>query len=70
MSLATLSRKSEATGPSKAPAPSMTASSGLRIAEADSAFEREADRVADDIMASRTLDWSLSKISISPLQRK
>ena len=72
MSFAILSRKNESDGPSKAPAPSMTSSSGLRIAEAGSALEREADHVADDIMASRTLDWSLSKMSIgnSPLQRK
>jgi len=72
MSLAMLATKSEAAGRSKAQAPSMTASSGLRIGDADRAFEREADRVADEIMASRTLDWSLSKMSIGtpPLQPK
>ena len=72
MSLAILARKSEAIGPSKAPAPSMTESNGLRVGDADSAFEREADRVADEIMASGPLNWSLSRMSIGtpPLQRK
>ena len=74
MSLAMLARKSESAGLSKASASSMTASGGLRIGEPNTAFEQEADRVADEIMAGGTpprLHWSLSKMSISPpLQRK
>jgi len=49
------------------------ASGGLRIGDADDAFEREADRVADEVMAGgRTRpEWSLSRMSIeSRLRRK
>jgi hypothetical protein len=45
----------------------------LRIGEPNDAYEREADRVAEEVMAGgrRMLNWSLSKMSIaSPLQRK
>jgi hypothetical protein len=45
----------------------------LRIGEPDDSFEREADRVADKIMAGGRpkLNWSFSKMSIgAPLQRK
>lgn len=65
MSLAMLARKNVSAGPSKASASSMTAASGLKIGEPNSAFEREADRVADEIVASGAprLHWSLSKIS-------
>ena len=59
-----LARKSSATEPSKAPALSLTASSGLRIAEADSALEREADHAAGEAMAGAPgkFGWSPSKI--------
>jgi Domain of unknown function (DUF4157) len=74
MSLAILARKNESAGSSKASPPSMTASSGLRIGEPNTAFEQEADRVADEIMASSAprLHWSLAKMSIGipPSQRK
>jgi hypothetical protein len=49
------------------------ASSGnLRIGPPDDSFEREADGLADAIMADRPkLNWSLSRMSIAPpLQRK
>jgi len=45
----------------------------LRIGEPNDAFEQEADRVADEVMAGGTTrrDWSLSRMSVStPLQRK
>jgi hypothetical protein len=43
----------------KAPAPS--AASPLKIGRPDDAFEREADRVADEVMSSAgsTAQWSL-----------
>jgi hypothetical protein len=46
--------------------------SGLRIGEPNDAFEQEADRVADEIMAGGTLPrWSIAKMSVNPpLQRK
>ncbi len=70
MSLALLSRKSEAARPaSKAKA----APTGLRIGEPNDSFEREADRAADEVTAggSAKREWSLSKISTgTPLQRK
>lgn len=48
-----LKRKAEAASTSKAAVPSMTPS-GLRVGEPNNAFEQEADRVADEIMASGT----------------
>jgi hypothetical protein len=48
-------------------------SGGLRISEPDDAFEKEADRVADAIMAGdrSALPWSFSRMSVAPpLQRK
>jgi Domain of unknown function (DUF4157) len=65
MSLALRTRRSESAGPSTASVSSMTAVSGLKIGQPDSAFEHEADRVADEIMATSTprLHWSLSKIT-------
>jgi hypothetical protein len=45
----------------------------LRIGEPDDAFEREADRIADEIMAGGKLSrhWSISNVGIGvPLRRK
>ena len=68
-----LARKREAAPAGRAKSSSGPESSGLRIGEPNDAFEREADRVADEIMAGSTtrLEWSLSRMSIAtPLQRK
>jgi hypothetical protein len=49
------------------------APTSLRIGEPDDAFEREADRIADEIMAGGMLkrNWSISSIGMgAPLQRK
>jgi hypothetical protein len=49
------------------------ARTGLRIGEPDDAYEREADRVANDVMevGRPKLNWSLSRMNIAPpLQRK
>jgi hypothetical protein len=73
MSLAMLARKNQAAGSSRASASSITAASGLKIGQPDSAFEHKADRVADEIMAGGAprMHWSLSNLSIAaPLQRK
>ena len=58
---------------SKTKATAKNASGGLRIGEANDAFEREADRVADEVMAGGNprRDWSFSRMSVgTPLQRK
>src|SRR5450755_2186569 len=73
MSYGVLARKHETAPAAKAKAPAKAASSGLRIGEAIDAFEREADRVADEVMTGGgpRRDWSLSRMSIAaPLQRK
>lgn len=47
--------------------------SGLRIGDANSAFEREADRIADQVMSGEMLkrDWPLTRVSFGQtLQRK
>ncbi len=70
MSSAAFANKNVAPAP-KANAPAKNG--GLRIGEPDDSFEREADRVADEIMSSGVAkrDWSLSRMSAgSPLQRK
>lgn len=69
MSYAMLARENLAGVSSKQKA---RGSSGLRIGEPNDAFEQEADRAADEIMAGTTKrEWSLSKISIGvPLQRE
>jgi hypothetical protein len=72
MSVAMLARKPEADPTARSNAPSKAAPSRLRIGEPNDSFEREADRVADEVMAggSAKRDWSLSRMSISaPLQR-
>jgi len=68
-----LARKSESAAPSVAKAFSKNVSNGLRVGDANSVHEQEADRVADEVMAGETprIDWSLSKMSIgSGLQRQ
>jgi len=73
MSFAMLARESESTAPSTSNAFSKSASSGLRVGDANSVHEQEADRVADEVMAGETprIDWSLSSMHIgSSLQRK
>jgi hypothetical protein len=65
-------RKSAA-GPVAATQPSKAESGALRIGEPNDAFEQEAERVADEIMAggSRKLGRSLARVPIgAPLQRK
>jgi hypothetical protein len=67
MSLALLSKKSEAAPASKP----QEARSGLRIGAPNDAFEREADRVAEEIATGGRLQWSLSTMRPgAPLQRK
>jgi hypothetical protein len=70
MSYAMLLRKPETTAPAS---PAKAPSTGLRIGEPNDSFEREADRVADEVMTSGQArpHWSLSSMSIgTPLQRK
>ena len=73
MSDAMLARKREAAPAPRAKAAASGASGGLRIGAPDDSFEREADRVADAVMAGRIArrDWSFSKVGVgTPLQRK
>ena len=73
MSYAMMARKRESAPAAKAKAPSKAVSSGLRIGEPNDAFEREADRVTNEVMAGGRprRDWSLSRMSVdAPLQRK
>jgi len=72
MNRALLAANPEIAPSPKAKTPSTAASSGLRIGDPDDSFEREADRVADQVMAgSLGRDWSFSKVSIGmPVQRK
>jgi hypothetical protein len=73
MSVASLARKNEPGASSKAAVPSMKPAGGLQIGNADSVFERQADRVAYAIMTSEKprIDWSFSRIGInSGLYRK
>jgi Domain of unknown function (DUF4157)/Putative RNase-like toxin, toxin_1 len=72
MSFAALARKSESKT-SGAHTSAKAPSGNLKIGEPDDAFEREADRVADEVTAcgKEKLNWSLSRMSIgAPLQRK
>ena len=73
MSFATLARENETASPSAASAFSKSRFHGLRLGEPDSSFEREADRVADQVMAGEAarVDWSLSNMRIDAgAQRK
>jgi hypothetical protein len=73
MSRAMLARKAEAAPAAPLQTAVKNPSGALRIGEPDDAFEREADRVADAIMASDRLGatWSLSRMTIiPPLQRQ
>ena len=70
MSRPVLARKAEA-APSKTTA--QIATGGLRVGAPDDAYEREADRVADEVMAVRSAapKWSFSKMNVWPgVQRK
>lgn len=72
MSQAMLALKNEAT-PSRSTRASRGAASGLRMNAPGDAFEREADRVAEQIMAAGSClpRWSLSRVDMrAPLQRK
>jgi hypothetical protein len=71
MSAAVLEKKSDA-APAKASKPA-PAQGNLRIGPVDDSFEREADRMAERVMAGSRSgpDWSFSRIGIAaPLQRK
>ena len=73
MSYGVLVRKPESAPAAKAKAPAKAASSVLRIGDPNDAYEREADRVADEVMAGGRPrpEWSFSRISVAtPLQRK
>ena len=65
MSYALLAKK-EAAPAARAKASSKAASSGLRIGDPDDALEREADRVADEVMAGGRMrsGWSLARMTI------
>jgi Domain of unknown function (DUF4157) len=68
MGFAPLARKADAT-----PSPQTAALKKLRIGDPDDAFEREADRVADEILApgAPRFHWLFSKIPLDPpVQRK
>ena len=70
--LAFAEKQSAAPGP-KDKSAGRVALGNLRIGEPDDSCEREADQVADEIMAGgrQKLNWSLSRMSIAaPLQRK
>lgn len=72
MSRAALAKKSEAAA-TKAEASEKKVSSGLRIGEPNDAFEQEADRVANAVMAGGRArpQWSFSRMSVdAPLRRK
>jgi hypothetical protein len=72
MSGAMFAEKMSGTAGLRSKAVERPARTGLRIGEPDDAYEREADRVADEVMAGgRRLNWSLSGMSLAPtLQRK
>ena len=69
---AVLARKGAAPGLQSTGAPK-SGSTGLRVSEPYDAFEQEASRAANEVMATDTAaaDWSLSKIGVgTALQRK
>jgi Domain of unknown function (DUF4157) len=73
MSRAMLARKTEAAPAAPLKTTAKNSSGALRIGEPDDAFEQEADRVADAILADNKAgpQWSLSRMSIeAPLQRE
>jgi hypothetical protein len=73
MSRAMLARKAEAAPAAPLKTAARNSAGALRIGEPDDAFEQEADRVADAIMAGGKgrPPWSLSRMSIdAPLQRE
>jgi hypothetical protein len=67
MSHTILMTKPESAVPAKCRAPS----GSIRIGETNDSFEQEADRVAEEVMAGRRAQWSLSAVSVgAPLRRK
>lgn len=73
MSHAVLARKRDTAPARRGNPPSRGASNGLRIGEANDSFEREADRIADEVMAGGTTrrDWSFSRMNVgAQVQRK
>ena len=62
----------ESAAPVAARAASQPVTSRLRIGEPDDAYEREADRMADEVISGRVpRDWSLANLPIDPpVQRK
>lgn len=72
MSYTTLSRKNSEASVSRRKTSQNSISGGLRIGQPNGVFEREADRVANEVMAGNAKrGWSLSKIGLgSLLQRK
>ena len=74
MSRAMLARKAEAAPAAPTLSATKNPPSALRIGASGDAFEQEADRVADAVMASGDKSppqWSLSRMSIdAPLQRQ
>ncbi len=72
MSYAMLTRKSD-TGPVAKSTAAKTGSGGLRIGEPNDAFEQEADRVTDEVMAGGMIGsrWSLASMNVnSQFERK
>jgi hypothetical protein len=72
MSFAMLARKAESAEPAKAKAPSRGAFGSLRIGAPDDAYEQEADRIADRVMAGERVgpQWSFSRMNVEALSRK
>jgi Domain of unknown function (DUF4157)/OmpA family len=73
MSSVAFAEKSSSAPALKAGAGAKIVSGGLRIGEANDSFEREADRIAFQVMNGETTkkDWSFSHVPINPsLQRK
>ena len=73
MSYATLAKQNSASRAQKPSGSAHTVSFGLKIGEANDSFEREAHRMADEVMAAGCAkpSWSFSNLSIrSQLQRK
>jgi hypothetical protein len=73
MSSVAFANKNSSVPSSETKAGARSAAWGLRVGEPNDAYEQEADRVADEVLAGdRTkCGWSLSRMSIgAPLQRK
>jgi hypothetical protein len=73
MSLALVSKKGDVAPALRTSAPSKPAQGSLRIGDPGDSFEREADRIADQVMASGSTrrDWSFSRMGVGAgLQKK